>query len=1029
MDNKTKEMIRLNNKGLSLVELLVAIAIVVVVGGSVFGFMAVGAKTFSSTSSEVNIQSESQLAFNQMQDLIIDTAIGIDYGYAPDTVAEANIWDWHNYTMVMDDSLVPTDCSAKKLIMYNTDKIYEITWSRNAQKLYYIEYNAHVTPSNDVERDGSAPVVPSDPATTIDDGLMAEHITDFKADLNLMEAKRIVRVETTYSKDNKEYSSSHNITLRNKPVSGNTIPDYYVPPVAKTPKGIAGETEIYLKPGESLDLMNSLSIRRGAGDIMYMNGSNVVDSAGNHVSSTGSDYYGYIVGYDAADYAFGSGPQAVKFSIKRSGQTLSNDTRVTSAGVLTVSPAQRENFKVTVATDFITNNLSGEITVNILCVKGITIEPVMGTVSENKLKAGDSFELAAKLTKSDDSYPVKISDSSSMGIINDVDWEITTGSDLITITDDGYKPSEDKSYCTCVMKSTLESDEFVKINEKESEAPVTVKATSKESVTPHPTYPYTNENDSGVAAPVFATWSGTAHKNENDYFSFDYKHDMERGQRYVINLKGVGKSNDSKLEDSLQLTDGSTLDISNMIKMIKVDLLVTKYHPNGSEADKPVPADWDYYNDDEISIKEGDNWVFKCPTKYNPNWDYTYKIQAFVANNPNSSKYQAGEWYKRDEVTEPLTGLKSSKEITFTFKRLKLDYQNTGNPDFVIKKTAQQQIDEQGGTIGDKGNSSSTFMLGETAVYYLRHFNSTSKSDRPIEETKVCYDYTDKSWYQNGHLNAGSDGGVTIDFRMFRPDNGGKYTYGCNADGVYSGDSTELTCSKAQKRNNKNGSGASNIVYMNSGVSTLDGKMGFKLKYDGYGAPVDQNDANKRPQKWKKIPDGWTSMPEQLRIVPIATVGKDKISYVLFDSYIDVYATNIEIKNEDKLREFYGTKTMTKWVYPFNQIKVDTFNSEKCYFPVPSDTLSNNTKWPGEADKKHAKTWAGAMLGYNNKNSDYFPAELENLSYEIFKSGNTYTLKLYILVDGKWKKFARYECDENGRKWNYIATDTTNEEL
>ena len=130
---------RLNkdNRGFSLIELVIAVALLSVVGTAVFGFMTVGAKTFSTTSSEVNLQNESQLAFNQMQDIIIDTAVGIDYGYYTGSFATR--------VNVADDSQIPANCEGKYLLMYNTDKVYELMWEQNVSdptlsKLYYIEY-------------------------------------------------------------------------------------------------------------------------------------------------------------------------------------------------------------------------------------------------------------------------------------------------------------------------------------------------------------------------------------------------------------------------------------------------------------------------------------------------------------------------------------------------------------------------------------------------------------------------------------------------------------------------------------------------------------------------------------------------------------------------------------------------------------------------------------------------------------------------------------------------------------------------
>ena len=52
------------NSGFTLVELIIAIAIVGILGTAVFGFMTVGSRNFSEGRTEVSLQSESQLAYS-----------------------------------------------------------------------------------------------------------------------------------------------------------------------------------------------------------------------------------------------------------------------------------------------------------------------------------------------------------------------------------------------------------------------------------------------------------------------------------------------------------------------------------------------------------------------------------------------------------------------------------------------------------------------------------------------------------------------------------------------------------------------------------------------------------------------------------------------------------------------------------------------------------------------------------------------------------------------------------------------------
>ncbi len=64
----------INNRGLSLVELVCAIGIMGLVGASVAGFMIVGANTYSRGASEANLQEEAQLLASQINNIVQDAS-------------------------------------------------------------------------------------------------------------------------------------------------------------------------------------------------------------------------------------------------------------------------------------------------------------------------------------------------------------------------------------------------------------------------------------------------------------------------------------------------------------------------------------------------------------------------------------------------------------------------------------------------------------------------------------------------------------------------------------------------------------------------------------------------------------------------------------------------------------------------------------------------------------------------------------------------------------------------------------------
>ena len=64
---------RKDHKGFTLVELIIAIAILAIVTLAVCGFIVVGSRSYTSANTDIMLQQEAQLALNQISDVIIDT--------------------------------------------------------------------------------------------------------------------------------------------------------------------------------------------------------------------------------------------------------------------------------------------------------------------------------------------------------------------------------------------------------------------------------------------------------------------------------------------------------------------------------------------------------------------------------------------------------------------------------------------------------------------------------------------------------------------------------------------------------------------------------------------------------------------------------------------------------------------------------------------------------------------------------------------------------------------------------------------
>ena len=199
------------NRGYSLIELIVTIAIasiLVIVVGTV---MVSSATSYSAANAEATVQTRAQIVMNQIEDLVIDTRGGVDYGYmsGADSVAWGKMKD-------------PEDMSqpfGKRLRLYNVytgsktkKQVCELEWKSDDKTLLYREYDS---------ADGEN-------VTSSTEELLSENVSDFACDLTEVSTNRVLKVDLTMTKGHlrriREYHAYKNISLRNPiTVSGSAI--------------------------------------------------------------------------------------------------------------------------------------------------------------------------------------------------------------------------------------------------------------------------------------------------------------------------------------------------------------------------------------------------------------------------------------------------------------------------------------------------------------------------------------------------------------------------------------------------------------------------------------------------------------------------------------------------------------------------------------------------------------------------------------------------------------------------------------
>ena len=118
---------RKDNKGLSLIELVIAISILTIVSAMLVGLMSTGSNMFRQVSTDVSLQMEGQVAMTQLREYVIDCNDTLHYDDATHTLTVTNS-PTQKHSFVWN----PTD----GIIRYNGDPLAEHV---AAFRLYQVE--------------------------------------------------------------------------------------------------------------------------------------------------------------------------------------------------------------------------------------------------------------------------------------------------------------------------------------------------------------------------------------------------------------------------------------------------------------------------------------------------------------------------------------------------------------------------------------------------------------------------------------------------------------------------------------------------------------------------------------------------------------------------------------------------------------------------------------------------------------------------------------------------------------------------
>ena len=201
MKTRQKRRGKRNNEGFSLVEVLLSITILAIVTSTVFAFILVSTRMFHKANLEIEMQSEAQIMKNYMNDLVTDTAIGVEF---------------YDRTMPQPETpQMDLFQSQSCLVIYGEDSISYMAWMKDSRQVHYLkkEEDSFVRNENG-EYEVSFTEMEKNAASW---PVMAKYVTNFYCDLeHLKEEHRIFSAVLEFELKEIKYATTHTIALRNE---------------------------------------------------------------------------------------------------------------------------------------------------------------------------------------------------------------------------------------------------------------------------------------------------------------------------------------------------------------------------------------------------------------------------------------------------------------------------------------------------------------------------------------------------------------------------------------------------------------------------------------------------------------------------------------------------------------------------------------------------------------------------------------------------------------------------------------------
>lgn len=232
---------KLKNKGFTLIEMIVTVAIIAIFSGVVLTFISTGSGVYRNTFSNSKVQMETQETFDKIEDLIIDANRSLYYangsGSNIGTEIQNDIKEKDGTNSTGSKTFI--SCNEYENNDGTSQYIYDVLdWQASDGKIYYSrrEYTAQSSSDNsenedqndtDIQAlsdeseenaisDGSdTPVKGKNAKILVERSVLASGILDFRADVSKVKSDKIVRFQLSTKNGNKQIQTLHSVSLRN----------------------------------------------------------------------------------------------------------------------------------------------------------------------------------------------------------------------------------------------------------------------------------------------------------------------------------------------------------------------------------------------------------------------------------------------------------------------------------------------------------------------------------------------------------------------------------------------------------------------------------------------------------------------------------------------------------------------------------------------------------------------------------------------------------------------------------------------